>query len=105
MTEARRTERELREGRERLRAALLASRTGTFRWDMRANALEMDEGFERLVGLPPGQGARAIEDAVAAFVHPEDRGRVAAEVERVAAGGGEVEAELLARLDQVAFEQ
>jgi len=105
VTEARRTERALRESRERLRAALLASRTGTFRWDMRANALEMDEGFERLVGLPPGQGARTVEDAVAAFVHPEDRGRVAAGVERVAAGGGEVDTEFLARLDQVAFEQ
>lgn len=93
VTEVRRTERALRESRERLRAALLASRTGTFRWDIRANLLEMDEGFERLVGMQPGQGTRAVQDAVETFVHPEDRQRVAAEVGRIIAEGGEVDIE------------
>ncbi|MFC7739253.1 PAS domain S-box protein [Roseomonas sp. GCM10028921] len=93
VTEARRTERALRENRERLRAALLASRTGTFRWDIQSNLFEMDEGFERLVGLPPGRGTHAIEGAVAAFVHPEDREKVAAEVARLIAEGGGVDIE------------
>ena len=83
-------ERALRDSQERLRAALLASRTGTFRWDLRGDAFEMDEGFERLLGLSPGQAPRGgIVDVVATFVHPDDRTRVTAEVARIAAEGGE----------------
>ncbi len=91
--DAKRSERALRESQERLRAALLASRTGTFRWDIRSNAFEMDEGFARLLGLPPGQVPRGIENAVTNFVHPEDRDRIAAEVQRIVAEGGEVDIE------------
>ena len=91
---AKAAERALRDSRERLRAALLASRTGTFRWDILGDVFEMDEGFERLLGLPSGDGmGRRIEDAVARFVHAEDRERVAAEVARVVAEGGAVEME------------
>jgi PAS domain S-box-containing protein len=92
VTEMRRTERALRESQERLQAALLASRTGTFRWDIRDNQFEMDEGFSRLVGLPSGRPG-SIESAVTAFVHPEDRDRIAAEVARILTEGGEVDIE------------
>ncbi len=91
-TEIRRTERALRESQERLQAALLASRTGTFRWDIRDNLFEMDEGFGRLIGLPPGPPG-TIESAVTAFVHPGDRDRIAAEVARIVTEGGEVDIE------------
>jgi PAS domain S-box-containing protein len=100
VTEARRTERALRESRQRLRAALLASRTGTYRWDMQSNVLEMDEGFERLIGLQPGQGRQAVEEAVSAFVHPDDRERIGAEVARISKEGGAVDLEYrIIRLD------
>ncbi|MFC7544444.1 PAS domain-containing protein [Siccirubricoccus deserti] len=93
VTETRRTERALRESRGRLRAALLASRTGTFRWDIRGNIFEVDEGFARLFGLPPDQPPRPIEELVSNHVHPDDRDRVAAEVARIVAEGGEVDLE------------
>jgi PAS domain S-box-containing protein len=93
VTETRRTERALRESRGRLRAALLASRTGTFRWDIQGDVFEMDDGFARLLGLPSNQPPRPIGEVVTAHVHPEDRARIAAEVERIVAEGGEVDLE------------
>lgn len=92
-TEQRQTDHALRESRERLRAALLASRTGTFRWDIRTDAFEMDEGFERLVGLPHADSPRTIKEAVAAFIHPEDQERIQAEIARIVSGGTEVDIE------------
>ncbi|HKO15271.1 MAG TPA: cysteine desulfurase family protein, partial [Gemmatimonadaceae bacterium] len=47
---ARAAELALAEREERLRAALYASRTGTFRWDLRSNALDWDENLDRLFG-------------------------------------------------------
>jgi PAS domain S-box-containing protein len=93
VTETRRTERALRESQERLRAALLASRTGTFRWDIGGNLFEMDESFCRLVGLPPAHSPVTLQDALLAFVHPEDRDAILAEVERIVAEDCEVEIE------------
>ena len=56
---------------ERLRAALLASGTGTFYWDLQTNEVDWDEGMVRLFGLAPGSApARAGE--FLQFLHPED---------------------------------
>gem|GEM_PF-3259540 len=81
-----RTANELRERDERLRAALSASGTGTFRWNMLTNALESDEALDRLFGLPPGQRLDSI-DAFVARVHADDRAAVAAMCERCASEG------------------
>ena len=56
---------------ERLRAALLASGTGTFYWDLQTNEVDWDEGMERLFGLAPGC-APARGGEFLQFVHPED---------------------------------
>ncbi|HSL70725.1 MAG TPA: PAS domain S-box protein [Longimicrobiales bacterium] len=64
-----------REAEDRLHAALEASQTGTFRWDIRANQLDWDESLDRLLGWQPGQPARSLEQFVT-IVHPEDRARV-----------------------------
>jgi PAS domain S-box-containing protein len=62
-----------REAAERLRLALDASGTGTFRWDARTRALEWDDNLASLFGLEPS--ARS-EDAFLARVHPDDRRRM-----------------------------
>jgi PAS domain S-box-containing protein len=60
------------ESRERLRAALDASGTGTFRWDIATNDLVWDENLDRLFGLAPGRTANSL-GAFLAMVHPDDR--------------------------------
>jgi PAS domain S-box-containing protein len=70
-----RSEEKFRESRERLEAALAASGTGTFRWDITTNALDWDEQLDRLFGLPPGQTVRSLERFVER-VHPDDRAGV-----------------------------
>ena len=72
ITDRKRTELALREKDERLRAALNASNTGTFRWDLRTNSLDWDNNLDRLFGLPEGQTVRSLENFVA-IVHPDDR--------------------------------
>jgi PAS domain S-box-containing protein len=75
------TEAALRGSQERLRAALDASATGTFRWDMRSNVMEWDQARDRLFGLPPGETPRSL-NAFLALVHPEDRPGLVAALER-----------------------
>jgi PAS domain S-box-containing protein len=67
-----RAEDRYRESRERLDAALSASGTGTFRWDILTNALDWDEPLDRLFGLPPGKTVRSL-DTFIECVHPDDR--------------------------------
>ena len=66
----------LKENQERLEAALAASRTGTFRWDMRTDALLWDDNLHRLFGLESGRTVHYLQDFLA-LVHPDDRARVA----------------------------
>ena len=80
------------ESRERLNAALTASRTGTFRWNILTNELDWDENLERLFGLPPGPTARALGQFVA-MVHPDDQSGVLERCARCAADGIDFEME------------
>jgi PAS domain S-box-containing protein len=64
-----------RETSERLRAALDASATGTFRWDLRTSAVQWDGHLDRLFGFPDDDVARSL-DAFFARIHPDDRSRV-----------------------------
>ena len=77
ITERKRSEQSLRENRERLRAALAASGTGTFRWFIQSGQLEWDEELGRLFGLPAGQTVRTL-DQFLGMIHPEDRAGVIA---------------------------
>ena len=60
------------EARERLRAALEASATGTFRWDLRTSTIQWDGQLDRLFGFRPGETAHSV-DAFLPHVHPDDR--------------------------------
>jgi PAS domain S-box-containing protein len=67
-----RAEEQLRETQERLEAALAASGTGTYRWEIAADQLEWDERLDRLAGLPVGESVRSLEQFVS-LVHYDDR--------------------------------
>jgi PAS domain S-box-containing protein len=85
-----RVQTDLHESRERLQAALAASETGTFRWDIRTNALGWDESLDRLFGLPPDEAVRSL-DQFLRLVHPEDRDGVIERCARCAAEGADFE--------------
>ena len=95
VTERLRAEQELREKSERLRAAIEASSTGTFRWDVATNALDWDENLGRLFGLAPGGTPRHI-DQFTALVHADDRPALFAALERCIREGADLELEFRA---------
>jgi PAS domain S-box-containing protein len=77
-----RAEEELRKSEERLRAALTASATGTYRWDLHSGEfLEFDENLKRLFGLPANHEVRTTEDFVR-LVHGDDVPDLLAAIER-----------------------
>jgi PAS domain S-box-containing protein len=65
-------EKTVREKEERLRAALAASETGTFRWDFITNQLQWDENLDRLFGVQPGTTVRSLDKFIE-IIHPEER--------------------------------
>jgi PAS domain S-box-containing protein len=86
------SEQELRETQERLHAALGASGTATFRWNLRTGDMEWDAELDLLFGVAEG----AMPHSAAGFllpVHPDDRARLVRAVDRCAAGGGRLEEE------------
>lgn len=81
INDQKRAEERYRESRERLDAALAASGTGTFRWDIHTNALDWDEQLDRLFGLPPGHTVRSLDKFIER-VHPDDRAGVVMRCQR-----------------------
>jgi len=81
------------EAEERLHAALDASVTGTFRWDMRTGVLDWDDNLDRLFGLTRDRSPRTME-AFAALVHPADRQRAVDACLRCASDGADFDEEL-----------
>jgi len=88
----------LRESDERLNAALLASGTGTFYWDLRNNRLDMDLPMQRLVGLE-GLTSGWLDDLLGT-IHPEDRDAIAQQCERCARYGEDFEMQFRIRLPE-----
>ncbi len=87
ITSQQRTEEALRNSEERLRVALGASETGTYRRDpVSGEFLDFDDNLKQLFGLLPGQEVRTTEEIVGR-VHPEDRGRFSAGLARSREGG------------------
>jgi PAS domain S-box-containing protein len=81
--EARRT------AEERARTALDASKIGTFRFDVRRNALDWSDGLERVFG-----GAESVTlDQFFAVMHPDDRSHVMAAYTRSVTEGVDLEEE------------
>ena len=76
-----RTEAQARRSEERLRYALDAASMGTWDWDLTTNAVEWSDNLARIHGLPEG----AFDGTFASYereIHPDDRVRVYASVER-----------------------
>jgi diguanylate cyclase (GGDEF)-like protein/PAS domain S-box-containing protein len=66
-----RDQRELRDGRERLRLALSASGLGMWDWDLRTGQLHVDKRYIRIFGGDPKTFVPHI-DSVQALLHPDD---------------------------------
>jgi PAS domain S-box-containing protein len=87
VTDRHRAEADLRESRQRLRAALEAAEMGTWRLDLRTQVATRDAGMSRLLGLPHEEASEPAE-AFFARVHPEDRAGVDAAFRRAVADRG-----------------
>ena len=85
-------EEELRASAGRLRAALEASGTSTWRWDMNTNVVDSDEGLYRLFGVDPAEEAGSFEVFVSR-IHSDDRDRVIAAAMRCASEGVDLDEE------------
>jgi PAS domain S-box-containing protein len=88
----RQREEELRLSHARLRAALDASATSTWEWDMRTGVVDCDEGLYRLFGVDPAAGAGSF-DRFVARIHADDRDRVIAAAQRCASEGVDLDEE------------
>lgn len=86
-TPRKRAEDGLRQNSERLEAALLASNTGTFRWEIATDKLVADENFHRLFRLPPGAPVESWS-GLSQMVHPDDRSRVSSVYQTAAESTG-----------------
>ncbi len=81
-----RTEDQARRSEERLRFALDAASMGTWDWDLATNAVQWSENLARIHGLPDG----TFDGTFASYereIHPDDRARVLASVQRALRDG------------------
>jgi len=78
-TERKEAQKALQESRQRHAAAMAASGTGTYRWDLVTGRVEWDEQMRALFEMP--QFPRTFEDAVSR-IHPDDRARLIEAIER-----------------------
>ncbi|MBD1858671.1 MULTISPECIES: PAS domain-containing protein [Leptolyngbya] len=86
LAERYRVEAVLRESKEQLRSALTASRMGTWDWNIQTGHIQWSDNLEAMFGIEPGAFDGSFE-MFASFLHPADRDRVLAEIERVIATG------------------
>ena len=75
-----------RESEERLLFALDAANMGTWDWDVRTHAVRWSDNVERIHGLPAGTFDSTFQ-SYAREIHPEDRDRVLASIQRALAEG------------------
>jgi PAS domain S-box-containing protein len=71
----------LRRSEERVKVALAAGRLGAWEWEVGSGKLTWSETLEAIHGLRPGTFGGRFED-FAADIHPEDRERVLANIQR-----------------------
>lgn len=88
---------ELRERDERLNAALAASGTGTWEWDLAHDVLRWSDRVFELHGLPVGATPPGIE-AWLAMLHEDDRPMVQHRIQACLDTGGGYDAEFRVRL-------
>jgi PAS domain S-box-containing protein len=78
ITGRQRHEQELREARQRLAEAQAIAHIGSWEWDIATDELRWSDELRRLYGMPAD--ARLTYEAYLELVHPDDRGRVEAEM-------------------------
>ncbi|HEY4167663.1 MAG TPA: histidine kinase dimerization/phosphoacceptor domain -containing protein, partial [Reyranella sp.] len=81
--------------RERLVAALKASRAGTWRWDVAADRVDWDEALSEVYGLPHAQAPRTSGEFLQ-LIHPDDRERAGRLLGALLESGREIEHEFRA---------
>jgi PAS domain S-box-containing protein len=87
-----RAEEQARLNGERLRFALDAASMGTWDWDLESQSVRWSDNVERLHGLPPGSFDGTFE-SYSREIHPEDREKVFASIQRAVATGSQHEVE------------
>ncbi|MEH2063128.1 MAG: PAS domain-containing protein [Nostoc sp.] len=92
LTDRKRVEAELRENEQWLRLALSASRMGTWNWNIQTGKISWSDNLEASFGLQRGEFDGSFE-MFAARLHPDDRDRVLAAVERAVATGEDYDIE------------
>lgn len=92
LTERRRSERELKDARTRLDAALAAGAIGTWMWDVGADRLYADRTVAQLLSVNTEDTGVSSLAAFIGAIHPEDRERVAATIQRTLEEGDTYEA-------------
>ncbi|MCC5603015.1 PAS domain-containing protein [Nostoc favosum] len=92
LKERQQVEAELRQREEQLRLALLASRMGTWNWNIQTGKISWSDNLEALFGLQPGEFDGSFEMFVARL-HLDDRDRVLADVDRAIATGEDYDIE------------
>jgi two-component system cell cycle sensor histidine kinase/response regulator CckA len=80
ITEQKRVQQELQQSDERLRLAVTAANLGTWHWNLRTGELIWSVECLAMFGLPAG--TQMTYERFAASVHPEDRSRVGAAIQR-----------------------
>jgi PAS domain S-box-containing protein len=99
IAERRRAEAAFRESGQRLQLALSGARAGSYEWDLGGGRVVGSPEYYSLYGLPPTQDDAPIEHWRESL-HPDDRGRVAAQVQAVFEGaetGYEIEFRIVHR--------
>jgi len=87
ITERKRVERELDQKRQALVEAQAIAQTGSWSWDPETDVAGWSEEMYRIFGRDPAEGPATAEDLFA-YLHPDDRDRIAAGYAQ-AFGGGE----------------
>lgn len=85
ITERKAAENALRDSEARLKLAQDAGGVGVWDWDLRGGKITWSDSYFRLLGLQPSPDAQNLSTFYSA-VHPDDRERAAADVERAVAG-------------------
>jgi PAS domain S-box-containing protein len=84
----------LREKEEQLSMALLASGTGTYRWNIQTDEIQWNESLKQVCGLETGEGKTfsTLKDWLA-HIHPDDRPAYLAALKRCLDKGDELDIE------------
>ena len=93
LTERRRIEEEVTRSRARLAEAERIARIGSWEWDIPSNRLTCSDGLYAIYGITAEDFDGHYEPSNTQYVHPADRKRVEAEMERAVETGAPVDIE------------